>query len=351
MKKYLWLLLTVLLLVSVPVIATVLPIGREPTPSPVDSVLNITLGKAFGTGYAPGVAVIEGKKGRGPGEFGITLDGEPRGPQSFTVDGQGNIYILDQINSRVQVFGENGLYLREIAVPSSADTISVDGAGNVFVLDQTLGTISVYGPSGDKQSTIELPRDIQNVTAMFVDAGKVAVEVGHGVLYNLDLSTVPSSFKPMVGRPSPIGNLAARAVVAGSSKEPDEGNMVSPRSAQIEVRTEGSVNTLTVNTDRPYRWISTVAGDRNQDLFLGFFSFIESGPPEFRNDSPQYDVIRISPSGGLLDQVVLPESQYLYILHPVVVAESGDIYQFQSTADSVRVVKWALKTSQIGGAE
>ncbi len=47
-----------------------------------------------------------GKKGTGPGEFNL--------PHAVQVDRQGHIYVADRENNRIQVFDEQGRYLRQI---------------------------------------------------------------------------------------------------------------------------------------------------------------------------------------------------------------------------------------------
>src|SRR5688500_13271934 len=46
-----------------------------------------------------------GKRGTGPGEFGL--------PHNLVVDDQGRVYVTDRDNQRIQVFDANGKYLTE----------------------------------------------------------------------------------------------------------------------------------------------------------------------------------------------------------------------------------------------
>ena len=56
-----------------------------------------------------------GEPGRGPGEFNT--------PHSIVADAQGNIYVADRGNRRIQVFDPDGTFLREITIdiPAPAD--------------------------------------------------------------------------------------------------------------------------------------------------------------------------------------------------------------------------------------
>jgi hypothetical protein len=64
------------------------------------------------------------------------------GPNSFDVDQQGNIYILDQIGGRVLKFSKDGKWLSTIALTGNSyflgrtdifDDIAVDTSGNIFI--------------------------------------------------------------------------------------------------------------------------------------------------------------------------------------------------------------------------
>ena len=73
--------------------------------------------------YVPKV-IIEGKWGKGAGEFGRDikyLEGgevERYEPDSLAVNSKGEIYILDIVNNRIQKFDKEGKYLLSIPVES-----------------------------------------------------------------------------------------------------------------------------------------------------------------------------------------------------------------------------------------
>ncbi|MFH1352654.1 MAG: hypothetical protein ABIH68_03660 [bacterium] len=68
--------------------------------------------------YVPKV-IIEGKWGTGEGEFGMTMfEGDTVFPESVVVDSDGNIYISDYINNRIQKYTSKGGYLKSIPIES-----------------------------------------------------------------------------------------------------------------------------------------------------------------------------------------------------------------------------------------
>jgi len=77
-----------------------------------------------------------GKEESQPGEFGfeITGEGPPIGPNSFTVAPNGDIYINDPLNKRIQRYGPNGQFISVIRVaPFMGGPLCVDTDNNVYI--------------------------------------------------------------------------------------------------------------------------------------------------------------------------------------------------------------------------
>ena len=88
-----------------------------------------------------------GGPGSGPGQFS-----EPRG---LAVDGRGMLYVADTKNSRIQVFGLEGEFLREFGSPGKGDGqlnepcgLAVESAGELWVADTWNHRIVRFAPDG-----------------------------------------------------------------------------------------------------------------------------------------------------------------------------------------------------------
>ncbi|HEX9440388.1 MAG TPA: NHL repeat-containing protein, partial [Roseiflexaceae bacterium] len=87
----------------------------------------------------------------GPGQEPGQLD-QPRG---IAVDRQGNVYVADTGNNRIQVYGPDGAPLRTIGSPGGGDGqfneprgIAVDRQGNVYVTDTWNARVQKFDSSG-----------------------------------------------------------------------------------------------------------------------------------------------------------------------------------------------------------
>jgi hypothetical protein len=90
-----------------------------------------------------------------PGEFGmhVTGEGPPLTPSGFTVAPNGDIYINDQLNKRIQKFRPNGEFVS--VVPISGEIMCVDKQNNMFV--GSGGGIHKYDQNGKLLQTYQLP--------------------------------------------------------------------------------------------------------------------------------------------------------------------------------------------------
>lgn len=89
-----------------------------------------------------------GKRGAGPGEFNF--------PRDVAIGRDGQIYVVDSGNFRIQVFDRDGRYLQafgrvgrqlgQFARPKEAAT---DNDGNLYVVDTAFGNIQIFNPDGD----------------------------------------------------------------------------------------------------------------------------------------------------------------------------------------------------------
>jgi hypothetical protein len=134
-----------------------------------------------------------GSKGTNPGQF--------NGPTGVAVDGQGNIYVADSQNDRIQTWeaatntwttmGSKGTNPGQFNNPSGVPSgIALDGQGNVYVADASDNRIQFVILGLDFDSSVVVDNQVPGVTV------GLAGTLVSGTLYNSDvqvtLTTTPS---------------------------------------------------------------------------------------------------------------------------------------------------------------
>jgi DNA-binding beta-propeller fold protein YncE len=84
-----------------------------------------------------------------------TAAGQLSTPSSAAVDAQGNLYVADSLNHRIQVFGPDGAPARTIGSFGTGDGqlfeprgVAVDQQGNIYVADTWNARVAKFGPDG-----------------------------------------------------------------------------------------------------------------------------------------------------------------------------------------------------------
>jgi len=106
-----------------------------------------------------------GRNGQGPGDIGR--------PESLDVDASGNVYVGDPGNGRIGVFDPTGRWLKAFPVPSTNIYLRVMRNGDILLLNPDLD-----GGRGLKKGSVPLFRILDGAT------GKPKRELGQGVYYS-----------------------------------------------------------------------------------------------------------------------------------------------------------------------
>lgn len=163
-----------------------------------------------------GKTFAQGSWGSGPDQFGRLKGHEsnPEAPFTISVDRQGNVYVLDQVNGRILRFDKNGKPLPPFEITQQAPRdVVVSSTGTTLVMDNLLDkTVAVLGPNGKLMG--ELPVTGKNLeeggtaTGVFADASGVYVEKAHAMTIRVgDAAGTVDPNRPLLdGRPSRDGN-------------------------------------------------------------------------------------------------------------------------------------------------
>lgn len=147
------------------------------------------------------------------------------GPMSLAVDGQGDVYILDEINGRIVRRGADGRVEGSIHLDQpTPEDIVVAPDGSIAVLDR-LGDkdVALYDASGAERGKLPLVgkgiSDPGEVTSIITDGNDVYAEKEHGQLVKLG-DTSGNAADPrttLSGRPSRDGTALLSAVIVSAN--------------------------------------------------------------------------------------------------------------------------------------
>ncbi len=147
------------------------------------------------------VGTVGRGKGNGPGEFMF--------PTYVTVDRQGNLYVTDTLNSRVQLFDSAGNYVKDFGERGNSwgmfdkpKGVAIDSFGNVYVVDSGWSNVQIFNPKGQILLFFggrgPIPGMLKNPTAIAIDKQNriyVADYLNHRVeMYQLVNTTTTDSF-------------------------------------------------------------------------------------------------------------------------------------------------------------
>ena len=145
-------------------------------------------------------------KGQEPGQFLF--------PTYLAVDAQGNLYVTDTLNARVQMFDPEGNYVKTIGERGNGwgmfdkpKGVAVDSFGNVYVADSGWSNVQIFNPKGEVLLFFggrgAIPGMLKNPTAIAIDPNNriyVADYINHRVnVYQLVNTTAEDSYtNPLV---------------------------------------------------------------------------------------------------------------------------------------------------------
>ncbi len=157
-----------------------------------------------------------GKRGKGPGEFNL--------PRDLAVGRDGQLYVVDGGNFRVQVFDASGRYLqtfggvgKQLGNFARPKEIATDAEGNVYVVDTAFGNFQIFNPDGDLLLFIGSRSEQDGPAKYMLPSGIYVDEDGRIYMVDQWFRKVdvfrPASLRPeqgWLGRPSAAPKAAAR---------------------------------------------------------------------------------------------------------------------------------------------
>ena len=138
-------------------------------------------------------------------------EGRPvQGPGAVSLGPQGEIWILDGLDDRVQVLSESGHLLRSIRLPGHCDLLAVGADGRLALWRRHLRAVEVLDSDGDHLGSLPVSLHLGTVRSLAITPlGEVEMENAFGERFMLGGPDAPRGLKVvrLDRRHGPAGSL------------------------------------------------------------------------------------------------------------------------------------------------
>jgi hypothetical protein len=257
----------------------------------------------------------------------IPEEANPEGPMSFVVDESGTIFVLDQINKRVQVFDKTGKHIKAIPIPSeTCSDIDIGKFGNLFILDQwKYGAVLLIDQEGNLLKKVELIgkgiAEAGGVWEMYSRKDGLWVGYNDYLVRLCDASGEEDKERPMID-----GILCRDGKHIIKSKIIGDITVTVTRS----LLGESSIDRYTVCFDIPVACINLLDMDKDGNIYLGVHLFEESLEKEtpYSVEESHEVVVVLDSNGKEKKRIYMPVSTKVEeVRRPLCITPDGTIYQ------------------------
>jgi len=325
-----------------------------PRPEPEDSTqqaralaaagpVKIILGTRADLTLADAAVVTRGPWGTGPGRFGKDDEATRPGPMSLAVDRQGTVFVLDQVNRRVQRFSRHGSRLPAMTGLSETTEDIALHHGQVWALeyvphDGPRYAVTRRGARG-ADLTVLLDRERELATGLFV--------TGPAATPDVRVEQRQDTLLRVVREGAALAPARQTHHVLGRPNRGQPGHRVTARltgthtALVMTVDPEvGARPAFEVSTPIPLVAIQELDTDADGAIYVGLFLATEGPAPDFAWEQVRKVVVAWRPGAG--HRVV--EMQAIFattVFRPVAVGQDGALYQLHTTEQEVLVRRWA----------
>lgn len=279
--------------------------------------------RGSGAAIPAGVEVLRVRTGYGADEVGAVepQEANPEGPMSFAVSPDGELYILDQLNARLQIF-RDGKRVRSVPIPGQTFVdIELIGGERILLLDNLVKkSLVVLDRRGGTIRTVPLEGQGVGEAAEVIALEARAEGPWKGIWVMAEerwirIATDDGAADPsrlvLVGRPSFDGKRLLRAELRG------EAAVSVLSTAHLEA---ASWDRTEIAFERPVLQVLGLWDGPKGSVFVGVR--LDAGGSEADI------VVRLSPDGREIGRVPLASSMAPHeIFRPVRVLPDGRIYQ------------------------
>jgi hypothetical protein len=273
--------------------------------------------------------VLVASWGTGTGQVGLLEQAEGVGPQSLCLDSQGNIYILDLVNRRVQVFSPSGEFLDQTACGTLAHDVRLGPGGEIYLLAPYHGLVEKYDAAGNFLASWPLSPDLGLIDGLRIDGREVILRTAAQTEHLLAVAGTALQPKEQID-----------AVTPGYGGRHDDrryGTRWVNSHLGLVLRLDASgqkIGEIQVKTSERLGSLIYLGEDVDGNIYLRAELL---GLP--RDESLR--VLKYDPQGQLLAQFDLPANDFTFVYRDLYLTDSGALYQLLTGPEGVRVMRWA----------
>lgn len=264
------------------------------------------------------------------GQFGLIEEAEGVGPQSLCLDPQSNIYILDLVNRRVQVFTPQGELLRQMVFEILAHDLCLNQQGDLYLLAPYHGLVEKLDPEGHSLARWSLASQIRLIDGIRAAGDQVVLRTARQVEHAIADAKGPLDPEEQLAQMQMgMGSLdpTARYRTQWIS---DHMGLLQFLDAQ-----GGKLRSVWLTTQEMLGSLVFLGADRENNVYLRAEIF---GP---RGEVRQ-KVFKYSHDGNLAAEFELPSDGFTCIYRNLRVHQNGDLYQLLAEPLGVRVLRWTV---------
>lgn len=252
-----------------------------------------------------------------------------RGPESFSNDTEGNFYISDTVNRRIQIFSSDGAHLYEIPLQEGmvASDVAVDKLGRIYVYDAQ-GKLYQYDKEGNLLSSIN------------VDTGRWQIRMDMHIADDRIYITSVEQEDVLIGRI--VNGLLVTPTADDLSKPLPKGvygfsgkryfvHLTRWEKGNVEIIDASGVTFRTI--DIPIKGLVSIKflqDDKNGKFYLQ--------TERTENDKVILEVQKFAADGSHLTTLGIPDTDYdTWSVRLLSIDENGNIYQFLPSKEKGRL--------------
>ena len=284
--------------------------------------------------YFPQV-IIDATWGKEPGQFGVyePEEGPTLGPQTLIISSNGDIYIEDGENGRIQRFSESGELIATIPLSRLGEGLCVDQTGKIYFYDPTLvpKKIYQYGPKGNMLKESVLWEGVRGSGSIYSDrSGKLFLSYWNDSLKTSLVFQVGTS-EIVFSREQQKATL--REGFVGS-------NNVILNQGKIFQNKEGDLH-LVDDSSRSVKKFSSYKMNLGQAGFTGVDKEMNIYTLKYDREKNVEVMRKYNPAGDLVAEFTIEKDNYAHATRALVLDENGNIFVMSTSKDGLKIIKWS----------